>query len=118
MTFEKIYAHVLERREEIVSTLKRLAAIPSVRGEAQSGAPFGPACRAALEEIKKILMEHGFSAEVDDAGYLLSDLCQGGKDHRPVCPCRRGAARGGLDTDRSLHPHREGGRAGGPGRVR
>lgn len=37
----KIREYLGAKRDEIVSVIKRLAAIPSVRSEAEPGAPFG-----------------------------------------------------------------------------
>lgn len=41
MNYEKLDALIEERREEFLSDLGRWLAIPSVRGEAEEGAPFG-----------------------------------------------------------------------------
>lgn len=51
-----IYAH----REEMLSTLEQLVEIPSVRGAAKPGAPFGEEPKRALNKMLGICREMGF----------------------------------------------------------
>lgn len=62
-----------EHKVEILTTLKELIKIPSVRGEADFDAPFGQKCAEALEYIEKLYSENGFETELNKKdGYLLS----------------------------------------------
>ncbi len=77
-THERIRQYLYARRDEIADTLLRLARIPSVRGNAVPGAPYGPACREVLEETAKIYAEHGFAdSDLSDDGYLLTHIGTG-----------------------------------------
>ena len=64
--------------EEIIRDLFRLVRIPSVRGEAEDGAPFGRACRDALDEAVLLFRENGFEASVSsDFTYGLASYGEG-----------------------------------------
>ncbi len=69
---DRIKAYVNSKRNEVVSIIKRLAAIPSVEGAPELGAPYGVECRRKLEEAAKILAEYGIASEISDDGYLLA----------------------------------------------
>lgn len=70
---EQIHEYVQNHRKEIVEELKELLAIPSVRGEALIGAPFGQGPAAALRYSKQLYEKYGFGTELDaEGGYLLS----------------------------------------------
>ena len=67
-----IRAYLEEHRTEIVSLLRDLISIPSVRGEAVPGAPFGTACADILRIIEPHFRDAGCDTELDnDGGYLL-----------------------------------------------
>ena len=65
-------------RSEVVRDLFRLVRIPSVRSDAEEGAPFGRACRAALDEAVDLFREYGFEASVSpDCTYGLASFGEG-----------------------------------------
>lgn len=69
---QEIHKYINAHKDEITETLKEIIKIPSVRGEAQAGAPFGKDCAKVLEHIKRLYEENGFATERDDkGGYLL-----------------------------------------------
>lgn len=77
---EEIHNYVVEHKEEILSTLKALIKIPSVRGEAECEAPFGRECAKALEYTLKLYSQNGFETELNkEDGYLLAYLGKGEK---------------------------------------
>lgn len=88
----KIREYINFHKSEIVEMLKALIRIPSVRAEADEGAPFGKECARALEYIKMLYKEHGFECELDsEGGYLLSCFGEGKKSlgifaHSDVVP--------------------------------
>ena len=69
---KKLAAWFAAHQEEIVEAVKRLVRIPSVAKPelAQPGAPFGPACRQAMEEAEKLARELGFQTRILE-GYAL-----------------------------------------------
>ena len=70
--------YMLSHSEEIVRDLFRLVRIPSVRGDAEEGAPFGRACRDALDEAVLLFRENGFEASVSsDFTYGLASYGEG-----------------------------------------
>lgn len=70
---EVIHNYIWSRKEEIVETLKELVKIPSVRGAAEEGAPFGKECASVLRYVENLYRRNGFATEFDaDNGYLLS----------------------------------------------
>ncbi len=70
-----IKTYFKEHRDEIVSIMRELVAIPSIRGEREEGAPFGKECAKMLEKTEELYKENGFSTELHkDKGYLLSFL--------------------------------------------
>lgn len=60
---KKIKAYFATREAELVAAISRLIAIPSVRGVAAPGAPFGEACSSVLREALLIAKEWGLSGE-------------------------------------------------------
>ena len=66
---EQIDRWFADKEEMLTAALARLIAIPSVRGEAQSGMPFGEGPAAALEEGMAIAREWGLTAACYD-GYV------------------------------------------------
>lgn len=89
---DKIHNYVKNHKEEIISTLKELVIIPSVRGEAEKNAPFGKACKEVLEYTEKLYRENGFETELNsEGGYLISRYGRGRKSlglfaHADVVP--------------------------------
>lgn len=89
---KQIHDYILKNKDEIVEILKELVKIPSVRDEAEVGAPFGKACADVLEYTKKLYMKNGFKTELEtDGGYLLSYYGEGAKSlglfaHADVVP--------------------------------
>lgn len=77
---EIIHNYVVEHKEEIINTLKELVKIPSVKGSAMPGAPFGKECAEALEYVEKLYSQNGFETALDQKdGYLLSYFGSGAK---------------------------------------
>lgn len=62
-TISCVREYVQAHRTEIIRDLCRLAAIPSIRGKAEEGAPYGIACADALREAVNLFRENGFPAE-------------------------------------------------------
>ncbi len=89
---KEIHDYIIQNREEIVSNLKELIKIPSVRGKSEPNAPFGKACAEVLEYTQKLYQENGFQTKLDsEGGYLLSHYGDGQKSlglfaHADVVP--------------------------------
>ncbi len=75
MNYEKLDALIEERREEFLSDLGRWLAIPSVRGEAEEGAPFGRENRRMLDLALEDARRFGFDTRMFD-GYA-GDITMG-----------------------------------------
>ena len=56
-------------REDLVAELSSLVAIPSVRGEAEEGAPYGRECRRALDAALALFEKRGASVRCDEGHY-------------------------------------------------
>ena len=70
---EKIHEYVQSNKDEILSELKELLKIPSVRGKSEENAPFGKECGAVLEHIRRFYEKEGIETELDkNGGYVLS----------------------------------------------
>lgn len=70
---ESIHNYIENNKNEILSELKELLKIPSVRGKSEENAPFGEECGAVLEHIRKLYEKEGIETELDkNGGYLLS----------------------------------------------
>ena len=70
---ELIHEYIQVHKNDIVSELKELIKIQSVRGESEDGAPFGKNCAEVLEKVKKLYEKEGFGTELNhNGGYLLS----------------------------------------------
>ena len=65
---KKVYELIEGYRDEFIQTLKGWIQIPSVKGEAEEGAPFGRAVREMLDRAMKDAAEMGFPAR-DFDGY-------------------------------------------------
>ncbi|MBQ2710040.1 MAG: M20/M25/M40 family metallo-hydrolase, partial [Clostridia bacterium] len=75
---QQIHDDLAAHRGEIVALMKKLVRIPSVRGEAAPGAPFGQACRDALEFVKSLAEAEGLTTTLDaEGGYLLAEYGEG-----------------------------------------
>ena len=75
-----IHDWICEHRQEIVSTLMDLVKIPSFRGDAAPGTPFGKDCAAMLEAVENLYHKHGFETIADrEGGYLLAFCGEGEK---------------------------------------
>lgn len=91
----KIRNYIYSQKSEMLSALGRLIEIPSVKGEACEGAPFGAEPRRALDEMLKICAEQGFPCRqrydiVGEADLAARDLppALGILCHLDVVPCQ------------------------------
>ena len=64
-------------REEMMETVQKWVRIPSVKGEAAEGAPFGKAAREALDTAMADCERMGFPAEIIDGYAGHADLGEG-----------------------------------------
>ena len=71
---EKILA---DYREEMIKTLQAWVRIPSVKGEAAPGAPFGAENRRALDQAMADCRRMGFETQIVDGYAGHADLGQG-----------------------------------------
>ena len=91
-----IRAYLEEHRAEIVSLLGNLVSIPSVRGEAVPGAPFGKACANLLRITEPYFRDAGCHTTLDtEGGYLLAEVGEGAHSlglfaHADVVPAGEG----------------------------
>ncbi len=75
-----IHSFVFSQKAEIVNTLKTFVKIPSFRGTPRTNAPFGEACKAALEFSEKLYRENGFETTLNySGGYMLAEHGSGEK---------------------------------------
>ena len=75
---QQIRDYLAAHRGEIIALMKELVRIPSVRGEAAPGAPFGQACRDVLDFVKDLAEAEGLQAALDaEGGYLLAEYGEG-----------------------------------------
>ncbi len=63
MDLTDIHAYFDHREAELVAAVSRLVAIPSTKGDAQPGAPFGPGPARALTEALQLAREWGLTGE-------------------------------------------------------
>lgn len=82
MSAELKYSQLLDymeaKKEYITGCMARIVRVPSVRGEAAPGAPFGEGCAEALRVAKDMYKENGFASELyPDGGYLLTYIGEG-----------------------------------------
>lgn len=69
-----------QHRDEIVENLMTLMRVPSVRGEAAPGAPYGVECRRAIEASQQLFASLGFATRMEaDRGYALAEYGTGEK---------------------------------------
>ena len=94
---DKIYdsqvcAWLENNREQIVAYLMDLMRVPSVRGEAENGAPYGAACQQAITAAENLFRSLGFDTRMEaDRGYALAfsgsgEKCIGIFGHADVVP--------------------------------
>lgn len=67
----RIERQIDQYRNELEESLARLVAIPSVKGDAAPGMPFGRDCFHALEEATRLAVAMGFSTR-NYEGYMLA----------------------------------------------
>jgi len=65
---EQICQWIDDHKDEMIQTLRRWVAIPSIKGEAAEGAPFGKEARLALDTALKDGQDMGFAVR-DHEGY-------------------------------------------------
>ena len=75
---DRIEELLREYREEMVETVRKWVAIPSVKGEAAPGAPFGENARKALDAAMADCEKCGLKTEVFDGYVGHADLGEGG----------------------------------------
>ena len=76
----KIHQYLQSHKEEMIETLKKLIAFPSVEQNVSEEYPFGKECHEVLDFTKELYEQHGFQTEADhEGGYLLSYLGEGEK---------------------------------------
>ena len=77
---DQIRAWIEAHKEEMIEDLFTLCRIPSVRGEAEEGAPYGKACAEAVKCAAKMFEKQGFKVRVEaDRGYALARYEKGEK---------------------------------------
>lgn len=91
----EIRNYIYSQKSEMLSALGRLIEIPSVKGEACEGAPFGAEPRRALDEMLKICAQQGFPCACHYDVVGTADLCSadvmpalGILCHLDVVPCQ------------------------------
>ena len=88
----QVCAWLEENREQIVGYLMDLMRYPSVRGEAEPGAPYGTACQEAITAAQDLFRSLGFDTRMEaDRGYALAfsgsgEKCIGIFGHADVVP--------------------------------
>ena len=74
---DKIEGLLLQYKEEMMETLQKWVRIPSVKGEAASGAPFGVEARKALDTAMADCEKFGLKTEIFDGYAGHADLGEG-----------------------------------------
>lgn len=74
---DKIEGLLLQYKEEMLETLQKWVRIPSVKGEAASGAPFGVEARRALDTAMADCEKFGLKTEIFDGYAGHADLGEG-----------------------------------------
>ena len=84
----KVLDYITAHEEEIIEDLKALSRIPSVRGDAEPGFPFGRMPAAAVEAAADLYEKHGFSlTRRIDMGYALANVGPAGRTLGVFCHC-------------------------------
>ncbi len=77
---KRIHEYFVSRKEAMIENLKSIVRIPSEKGEAKPGMPFGEECFKALKKAEELYLQNGFDTELDFEGkYLLSYFGNGKK---------------------------------------
>lgn len=85
---QKVLDYVDLHKDEIVNNLIDLMRIPSFRGEAEPGMPYGRASYEAVEFSAQLFEKHGFSLERrGERGYALARTGPEGKTLGVFCHC-------------------------------
>lgn len=71
---ERIFRWVDEHREELLEDLKTLCRIPSVKGEPEEDAPYGPGPAAALTKAMELCEGYGLSVKNHGCRVMTADL--------------------------------------------
>ena len=75
---DKIEQLLSQYREEMVETVQKWVRVPSVKGEAAPGAPFGEAARQALDTAMADCAKFGLKTQIFDGYAGHADLGEGG----------------------------------------
>ena len=79
--FAEIKEYFEKNKAAMVEDLKTLCRIPSVRGDAEEGMPYGSAVHEALCACASLAERYGYSAKVyGEGGYALITLSEGDED--------------------------------------
>lgn len=70
---DKIHKFIYSNEQEIVRNLAELIAIPSVKGEARDGAPFGEEAKSALLKMREFCNGMGFKTAICGDAVLIAD---------------------------------------------
>lgn len=94
---KQIEEYARDHRQELVDTVIRLIGVPSVKGEALEGMPFGENCARALEEGMAVCKEYGMEVENHDNYAASATWGHGDKEigfvaHLDVVPVGEGWA--------------------------
>ena len=77
---QRITAWLKEHREALIEQWMELCRIPSVRGAAEPGAPFGKGSADALAASAKLFEAYGFETRLEtESGYAISSYGEGEK---------------------------------------
>ena len=84
----RIRSYINSHEHEIIQDLKELVGIPSLRGKAEPGMPFGQACARAVDAAADLFERNGYSAHRrEDRGYALASAGSGTKTIGVFCHC-------------------------------
>ena len=70
---ERISAWIDAHEDELLRDIARLVAVPSVKGEAVPGAPFGTETRRALDGAVALCREYGFETAIYGGAIATAD---------------------------------------------
>ncbi len=77
---DRIDAWIDAHQDEMIQDLKMLVQIPSIRGEALEGKPYGEACARALADMQTLMEKYGFETTNYENHCVAGDLnAPGGK---------------------------------------
>ena len=76
----ELRSYMEAQREELVRDLSSLVCIPSVRGNAEEGAPYGRECRRALDVSLALFAAEGAHTRCDGGHYGFADIVPEGTD--------------------------------------